>query len=247
CDPSHASAPMNPQSARKPLPGSMTQNSLPSGSARTTCGSSGPCPMSRWLPPRSSALATVRRWSSGEVLVRSKCIRFWPVFFSSPGRNRSRNPVSSAGSSVTPSGAASQPRTPAQNLARRRGSWASKQSARSRDVIGSPIGEAAGVTLTSPAGAAPTISAMAGHQRLPPGPVLAIPGHRLRQAGGEVLGRAVAQLGGELAVVQRVAGVVTLAVLDVPDHVPALSARLQQQPGQLLVGQLPAAADVVDL
>src|SRR5690606_34330401 len=66
-------------------------------------------------------------------------------------------------------------------------------------------------------------------------------------AGGEVLGRAVAQLGGELAVVQRVAGVVTLAVLDVPDHVPALSARLQQQPGQLLVGQLPAAADVVDL
>jgi uncharacterized protein YndB with AHSA1/START domain len=39
--PSLASAPRNPPSARKALPGSMTQNSLPSGSARTTCPSSG--------------------------------------------------------------------------------------------------------------------------------------------------------------------------------------------------------------
>ena len=36
CEPSQASAPMNPHSARKLLPGSMTQNSFPSGSASTT-------------------------------------------------------------------------------------------------------------------------------------------------------------------------------------------------------------------
>jgi cytochrome P450 len=41
CVPSQASSPRNPQPARKPLPGSITQNSLPSGSASTTCPSSG--------------------------------------------------------------------------------------------------------------------------------------------------------------------------------------------------------------
>ena len=55
CVPSVDSAPMTPVFARKLLPGSMTQNSLPSGSASTTCSASGPWPMSRCRPPSSSA------------------------------------------------------------------------------------------------------------------------------------------------------------------------------------------------
>ena len=64
---------------------------------------------------------------------------------------------------------------------------------------------------------------------------------------GEVRLRPVAELRADLRVVQGVPLVVALAVLDVRDAVPAGPAGRQQQPGQLPVGQLGAAADVVDL
>src|SRR3712207_8570905 len=88
--------------------------------------------------PSSSALATVCCWSSRDVLVRSKCIRFWPAFCSWVGRNRIWNPVSSVGRSARPSrdsSAVSQPRRPAQKRARRSGSFASKLSATRRQGI----------------------------------------------------------------------------------------------------------------
>jgi hypothetical protein len=95
--------------------------------------------MSMCRAPRPSDLATVCCWSSGDVLVRSKCIRFWPAFFSWLERNRIRNPVSSLGRSAMPSSwrssIISQPRTLAQKRARRSESFASKQIAKSSDVI----------------------------------------------------------------------------------------------------------------
>ena len=48
--------------------------------------------MSMYRAPSRSALATVCCWSSSDVLVRSKCIRFWPAFSFSVGRNRMREP-----------------------------------------------------------------------------------------------------------------------------------------------------------
>src|SRR5579859_3548871 len=58
----------------------MTQNSLPSGSASTTCPSSGRWPTSMWRAPSSTNLATVSSWSSMEVVVRSRWRRFGPAF-----------------------------------------------------------------------------------------------------------------------------------------------------------------------
>ena len=57
----------------------------------------------------------------------------------------------------------------------------------------------------------------------------------------------VAELAADLGEVHGVAAVVALAVLDVLDHVPVGAAGLEQQVGELPVGQLGAAADVVDL
>ena len=115
----------------------MTQNSLPSGSASTTWPSSGRWPMSMCRAPSSTARATISCWPS-RLLVRSKCIWFGPRFCSSDGKNSIRNPVSSFGSSAKPSSGSSvisQPRTPAQKLATRCGSLASKAIAASREVI----------------------------------------------------------------------------------------------------------------
>src|SRR4051794_2394556 len=131
-EPSPDTAPRKPQSARKAFPGSSTHNSLPSGSASTTCSSSGCWPTSRCLAPSSSARATVASCAWSEVLVRSKCRGFGPTLGRSLGTNRSRKPVSSTGSTATPprgSSAVGQPRTPAQNAASRTGSRASKQNA----------------------------------------------------------------------------------------------------------------------
>ena len=47
-------------------------------------------------------------------------------------------------------------------------------------------------------------------------------------------------------VVQRVPPVVTLAVLDVVDRLPAGAAGVKQAAGQFLVDQLDVAADVID-
>ena len=57
--PSHETSPSKPQPARKLFPGSITQNSLPPGSANTTWSSSGSCPTSRWRPPSLNAVSTV--------------------------------------------------------------------------------------------------------------------------------------------------------------------------------------------
>jgi hypothetical protein len=65
---------------------------------------------------------TVSCWSSSDVLVRSKCIGFCPVFGTVVGGNLIRKPVSSVGTTATSSSAVAQPRTPAQKAARRRGS-----------------------------------------------------------------------------------------------------------------------------
>ena len=59
--------------------------------------------------------------------------------------------------------------------------------------------------------------------------------------------RGVAELAGDLGDVDGVAAVVALAVRDVVDRVPVGAARLEQPVGELLVGQLGPAADVVDL
>ena len=58
-EPAHVISAMNPQPARYRLPGSITQNSLPSGSASTIWPSSGRCPTSICRAPRPSAVATV--------------------------------------------------------------------------------------------------------------------------------------------------------------------------------------------
>ncbi len=114
CEPSHASAPMNFASARNLLPGSMTQNSLPSGSASTS-------------PP--SAAGPRWRYSSD----RSASGSGQP---SASGSRRNGSEIQShrsvgARCRRVGSSAISQPRTPAQKRARRSGSLASKQSARS--------------------------------------------------------------------------------------------------------------------
>src|ERR1019366_3969845 len=62
---------------------------------------------------------------------------------------------------------------------------------------------------------------------------------------GERPGRGVAHAA-QQRVVQGVAAVVTLAVLDRTDHVPARAAGVQQQAGQPAVGRLTAPVDVID-
>src|SRR3954454_16079789 len=89
-------------------------------------------------PPSARAFATVSCCSSTVALVRSKCIWFGSDFWSSVKTNRSRNPFSSGGSSVTSSSGSSltsQPRTPDQKRARPTGSFASKQSATRLEAI----------------------------------------------------------------------------------------------------------------
>ena len=87
-----------------------------------------------------------------------------------------------------------------------------------------------------------------GLERLPPGAVVAVPLHGQGQAVLEGHPRRVAQRGG-LGVVDRVAQVVAAAarVDDVLDVAPVAAGGLEQLLGQLLVGQLAAAADVVEL
>src|SRR5690606_31813012 len=68
-------------------------------------------------------------------------------------------------------------------------------------------------------------------QRLPPGAVLPVPGHGLRQAGLEVPLRRVPELLADLRPVDRVATVVTLAVLDVLDAVPGRATGGEQPVG----------------
>src|SRR5215213_4704105 len=84
--------------------------------------------MSMCRAPSSNARATVCRWSAREVLVRSKCAWFWPVFGSSVGAKRIRKPVSSPGRSMTES-AGSRPRSRDQNRINRSGWFAAKQTA----------------------------------------------------------------------------------------------------------------------
>ena len=110
-------SPRKPQPARKLLPGSITQNSLPPGSARTTWSSSGSCPTSRWRPPSPNAVVDrvllVLEGGAGQVevqAVRSGLLRGGrdepePDLVSSPG---SRAPPASS----TTSGRAGRPRTP---------------------------------------------------------------------------------------------------------------------------------------
>ena len=86
-------------------------------------------------------------------------------------------------------------------------------------------------------------------QRLPPGAVVAVPGDgRARGPSSNGDRRRVAQLVADLGDVQRVPPVVALAVVDAvaPVPVPARSPSSSTL-GELPVGQLGAAADVVDL
>src|SRR5690349_15720718 len=84
-------------------------------------------------------------------------------------------------------------------------------------------------------------------ERLPPGPVLPVPVDGVRQTFREADRRSVAEFGTDLGDVDRVAQVVPEPVLDVLDLVPTGAGGLEQQPGQLFVGQFGTAADVVDL
>ena len=118
CIPSQFTAPRRGQPARKRLSGSMMQNSLPSGSASTTWVSLGSWPMSMGLAPIARSSATVPVWSSTDVVVRSKWIRFWPTFSPAAGRKITRKLVASVGTSSMPapstrgcSSAARAPRT----------------------------------------------------------------------------------------------------------------------------------------
>ena len=123
------------------MPGSITQNSLPSGSASTTWPSSGRCPMSMWRAPSSTSVATDSRWSSRDVLVRSRWSRFGPTFGSGTGTKSIPNLVPSVGTRrilFTVSSATSQRSASAQNRARPSGSFASTQSATSRRDIPLP-------------------------------------------------------------------------------------------------------------
>ena len=134
--PSQASSPRKPQPAKKELPGSITQNSLPSGSASTMCSSSGSWPTSRWPAPSSSAAATVPCCPARLVLVRWRCTRFGPAFSAPLGVNRRPTWLSDPGSRAPRrSSTTSRPRTPAQKPARRAGSCASKVRASSREGI----------------------------------------------------------------------------------------------------------------
>src|SRR4051812_17230164 len=86
-----------------------------------------------------------------------------------------------------------------------------------------------------------------GPQRLPPAPVLLVPRHGPGQAFVEGHLRRVPELARDLGDVHGVAPVVALAILDALHGVPA-GVRGREQPlGQLGVGELGAAADVVDL
>lgn len=139
--PSPLIAPSRPQSARNELVGSITQSSLPSGSASTTWPSSGRCPMSMCRAPSSTSLATESRWSSRDVVVRSRWNRLGPTFGSGTGTKSSRNRVPSVGSTLIPSpspSATSQRSASAQKRASPTGSFASTQRATSRRAIPLP-------------------------------------------------------------------------------------------------------------
>ena len=84
-----------------------------------------------------------------------------------------------------------------------------------------------------------------GLHRAPPGLVVAVPGDGLGQALVEVVGGGPAELA-DPAGVQRVAPVVAWPVGHELDHVLAGAERGQDAAGQLQVGDLVAAADVVD-
>ena len=120
------------------------------------------------------------------------------------------------------------------------------RSRRVRPVTSSPAGSRA-ATRSRPSippgpgdqpaghGAGPAARAAPGRlalQRLPPAAVVPVPAHGRPQAFAERDLRGVAHAP-QQRVVQRVAAVVALAVLDVGDHVPAGAAALEQGLGQL--------------
>lgn len=137
--PSHATSPRRPHPARKRLPGSMTQNSSPPGSASTTCSSSGSCPASKCSAPSVSAVSTTRCWSSRLVLVTCRCRRLRPVFGVDVAANRRPTWPPTAGRS-TPSGSAMTSRSSsrAQKDPTRAGSVTSNVTATRRAVISAP-------------------------------------------------------------------------------------------------------------
>ena len=59
--------------------GSRTQNSLPSGSARTVHGTS-PWPTSAGVAPSAVRRATTSAWCAADVIARSTWTRFFTVF-----------------------------------------------------------------------------------------------------------------------------------------------------------------------
>src|SRR5436305_2087733 len=84
-------------------------------------------------------------------------------------------------------------------------------------------------------------------QRSPPGFVVAVPLHGLRQPLGEVHPRRVAELGTNLVVGQRVPTVVALPILDVRDvGLPVAVGRGEAPLGELAIRQPEPAAEVVD-
>ena len=88
---------------------------------------------------RATNRSTVSCWSSMDVLVRSRWMRFLPAFGFGTARNTIRNLVSSVGTrpiSSPVSSSIAQCRASAQKRARRSGSFVSKHRATSRDVIG---------------------------------------------------------------------------------------------------------------
>ena len=135
--PSAATSPRKLVPASQLFPASITQNSLPSGSARTTWSSSGSCPTSRWVPPRASTRATV---SSCEValLVRWRCIWLRPVLGRSVAANVSRRGIASLGTTSRPS--RSHPSRLAQKTARSSGSVASTVRACNLEAMGATVG-----------------------------------------------------------------------------------------------------------
>src|ERR1044072_8004647 len=82
---------------------------------------------------------------------------------------------------------------------------------------------------------------------VPPLVVVRVPAHDLGQARVEVDAGGEAELLVDLRGVDRIPQVVPLAVGDGPHPAPVGSAEVEQFGGQLPVGELDAAADVVDL
>ena len=114
------------------------QNSLPSGSAKTTQLCS-PWPMSTRVAPIASARATSACWSSGR---RSRCSRFLIVLESGTVKNQSWAPPYSGrslgASTATPASDSAtmfQPRNSAHHRARGPGSGVSTFSASIRSVM----------------------------------------------------------------------------------------------------------------